>query len=187
MAEPAKLLLGDNKHFERFCQKHKRLRVSGKVDLSMTAPNDEFLTESNRQHPRLRSRALPTLRRINARHLRQVADELRAETINAVAVTGGHLGASLGVIELTVALHYIFDTPNDKLDLGRRPSSLSSQDSDWPQGSNKNIADRRWLYQVLPSVPKANTTASAPPTPRHRYRQVWAWLWHATLPASNIT
>jgi len=47
--------------------------------------------------------------------LPQVADELRAETINSVAVTGGHLGASLGVIELTVALHYVFDTPNDKL------------------------------------------------------------------------
>ena len=42
---------------------------------------------------------------------KQVADELRTETINAVAVTGGHLGASLGVIELTVALHYVFDTP----------------------------------------------------------------------------
>jgi 1-deoxy-D-xylulose-5-phosphate synthase len=55
------------------------------------------------------------LRRINARDLRQVADELRAETVSAVAVTGGHLGASLGVIELTVALHYVFDTPNDKL------------------------------------------------------------------------
>jgi len=55
------------------------------------------------------------LRRINARDLRQVADELRAETINAVSVTGGHLGASLGVIELTVALHYVFDTPKDKL------------------------------------------------------------------------
>ncbi|MBI3702361.1 MAG: 1-deoxy-D-xylulose-5-phosphate synthase [Rhizobiales bacterium] len=55
------------------------------------------------------------LRRINARDLKQVADELRAETINTVAVTGGHLGASLGVIELTVVLHYVFDTPNDKL------------------------------------------------------------------------
>jgi len=55
------------------------------------------------------------LRRINARDLRQVADELRAETISAVAVTGGHLGASLGVVELTVALHYVFDTPSDKL------------------------------------------------------------------------
>jgi 1-deoxy-D-xylulose-5-phosphate synthase len=55
------------------------------------------------------------LRRVNARDLQQVADELRAETINAVAVTGGHLGASLGVVELTVALHYVFDTPTDKL------------------------------------------------------------------------
>src|SRR5579884_253119 len=55
------------------------------------------------------------LRRINAQNLQQVADELRAETINAVAATGGHLGAGLGVIELTVALHYVFDTPNDRL------------------------------------------------------------------------
>ena len=47
--------------------------------------------------------------------LKQIADELRSETINAVAVTGGHLGAGLGVVELTVALHYVFDTPRDKL------------------------------------------------------------------------
>jgi 1-deoxy-D-xylulose-5-phosphate synthase len=47
--------------------------------------------------------------------LRQVADELRRETIDAVAVTGGHLGAGLGVIELTVALHYVFNTPTDRL------------------------------------------------------------------------
>ncbi len=55
------------------------------------------------------------LRTVNEKDLRQVADELRAETINAVAVTGGHLGAGLGVVELTVALHYVFDTPNDRL------------------------------------------------------------------------
>src|SRR4026208_1311280 len=55
------------------------------------------------------------LRRLPEASLRQVADELRAETINAVAVTGGHLGAGLGVVELTVALHYVFDTPNDRL------------------------------------------------------------------------
>jgi 1-deoxy-D-xylulose-5-phosphate synthase len=55
------------------------------------------------------------LRRLQASQLRQVADELRAEVINAVAVTGGHLGAGLGVVELTVALHYIFDTPRDRL------------------------------------------------------------------------
>ena len=55
------------------------------------------------------------LRGLHAKQLRQLADELRAETISAVAVTGGHLGAGLGVVELTVALHYLFDTPNDKL------------------------------------------------------------------------
>jgi len=55
------------------------------------------------------------LRRVNEKDLRKVADDLRAETISAVAVTGGHLGAGLGVIELTVALHYVFDTPNDRL------------------------------------------------------------------------
>ena len=49
------------------------------------------------------------------RALRQLADELRPETIDAVAVTGGHLGAGLGVVELTVALHYVFDTPRDRL------------------------------------------------------------------------
>ncbi len=55
------------------------------------------------------------LRGVDERDLRQVADALRAETINAVAITGGHLGAGLGVVELTVALHYVFDTPNDRL------------------------------------------------------------------------
>ncbi len=55
------------------------------------------------------------LRRLPADQLRRVADELRQETIDAVAVTGGHLGAGLGVIELTVALHYVFNTPEDRL------------------------------------------------------------------------
>jgi 1-deoxy-D-xylulose-5-phosphate synthase len=55
------------------------------------------------------------LRRLEAGQLRQLADELRQETINAVSVTGGHLGAGLGVVELTVALHYVFNTPDDRL------------------------------------------------------------------------
>jgi len=55
------------------------------------------------------------LRRLKPGQLRQLADELRAETISAVSVTGGHLGAGLGVVELTVALHYVFDTPADRL------------------------------------------------------------------------
>src|SRR6187431_495368 len=55
------------------------------------------------------------LRRLDEDQLRQFADELRQETIDAVSVTGGHLGAGLGVVELTVALHYLFDTPRDRL------------------------------------------------------------------------
>lgn len=66
----------------------------------------------------------PLLDQINSPHdmkhlskheLRQLADELRAETISAVSRTGGHLGAGLGVVELTVALHHVFDTPDDRL------------------------------------------------------------------------
>jgi 1-deoxy-D-xylulose-5-phosphate synthase len=55
------------------------------------------------------------LRNFSPEQLRQLADELRAETIDAVSVTGGHLGASLGVVELTVAIHAVFDTPTDRL------------------------------------------------------------------------
>jgi 1-deoxy-D-xylulose-5-phosphate synthase len=55
------------------------------------------------------------IRDFSGDELRQLADELRAETIDAVSVTGGHLGASLGVIELTVALHHVFETPKDRL------------------------------------------------------------------------
>ena len=62
--------------------------------------------------------AAPTpelLRKLKPEQLRQYADELRQETIDAVSVTGGHLGAGLGVVELTTALHYVFDTPRDRI------------------------------------------------------------------------
>src|SRR5690554_2353181 len=55
------------------------------------------------------------LRRLSEAELPALATELRAEVIDAVSVTGGHLGAGLGVIELTVALHYVFNTPDDRL------------------------------------------------------------------------
>ena len=55
------------------------------------------------------------LRALAKDQLPQLADELRQEVISAVSVTGGHLGAGLGVVELTVAVHYVFDTPDDKL------------------------------------------------------------------------
>ncbi len=62
--------------------------------------------------------AAPTpdlLRKLKPEQLRQFADELRLETIDTVSVTGGHFGAGLGVVELTTALHYVFNTPNDRI------------------------------------------------------------------------
>jgi 1-deoxy-D-xylulose-5-phosphate synthase len=71
---------------------------------------------NNPDTPLLDTVPTPTeLRKLQPAQLGQLADELRAEMISAVSVTGGHLGAGLGVVELTVALHYVFDTPRDRL------------------------------------------------------------------------
>src|SRR6185369_3392344 len=68
------------------------------------------------QTPLLDQVKLPAdLRKLDPSQLRQLADELRAEMISAVSQTGGHLGAGLGVVELTTALHYVFETPRDIL------------------------------------------------------------------------
>ena len=55
------------------------------------------------------------LRRLKKDQLKQLSEELREELIDVVSTTGGHLGAGLGLVELTIALHYVFDTPKDKL------------------------------------------------------------------------
>ena len=55
------------------------------------------------------------IKKLNNEELKTLSDEVRSEMIDAVSTTGGHLGAGLGVVELTVALHHIFDTPKDKL------------------------------------------------------------------------
>ena len=55
------------------------------------------------------------LRKFKKDNLKQISNELREELIDVVSETGGHLGAGLGVVELTIALHYVFDTPKDKL------------------------------------------------------------------------
>jgi 1-deoxy-D-xylulose-5-phosphate synthase len=74
------------------------------------------MSEARPATPHLdRIRTPADLRGLGNAELRQVADELRAETISAVSVTGGHLGAGLGVVELTVAIHAVFNTPKDKL------------------------------------------------------------------------
>jgi 1-deoxy-D-xylulose-5-phosphate synthase len=70
----------------------------------------------NSKSPLLDRVTLPSdLRALDESQLRQLANELRSDTIDSVSVTGGHLGASLGVVELTTAIHYVFDTPHDRL------------------------------------------------------------------------
>ena len=74
------------------------------------------MTADRPKTPTLDRVSLPVdMKALSDRELRLLADELRAETISAVSVTGGHLGAGLGVVELTVALHAVFDTPRDKV------------------------------------------------------------------------
>ena len=74
------------------------------------------MTLRNTKTPLLDTIDYPSdLRKLDDGQMWQVADELRAETIDAVSVTGGHLGAGLGVVELTTALHYVFNTPDDKV------------------------------------------------------------------------
>ena len=74
------------------------------------------MSETRPETPLLDRVAVPAdLKGLSNHQLRQLADELRAETISAVSETGGHLGAGLGVVELTVAIHAVFNTPRDKL------------------------------------------------------------------------
>jgi 1-deoxy-D-xylulose-5-phosphate synthase len=76
----------------------------------------EYLLSDASKTPLLdRIRFPRDLKNLSTEQLKQLAGELRSETVDAVAKTGGHLGAGLGVIELTVALHYVFDTPGDRL------------------------------------------------------------------------
>jgi 1-deoxy-D-xylulose-5-phosphate synthase len=82
----------------------------------MTDERQAAMTYQSAPKPLLdRVRTPADLRNFSSAQLAQLADELRQETIEAVSITGGHLGASLGVVELTVALHAVFDTPEDRL------------------------------------------------------------------------
>eukprot|EP00179_Madagascaria_erythrocladioides_P001971 CAMPEP_0198311984 /NCGR_PEP_ID=MMETSP1450-20131203/3539_1 /TAXON_ID=753684 ORGANISM="Madagascaria erythrocladiodes, Strain CCMP3234" /NCGR_SAMPLE_ID=MMETSP1450 /ASSEMBLY_ACC=CAM_ASM_001115 /LENGTH=711 /DNA_ID=CAMNT_0044014907 /DNA_START=60 /DNA_END=2195 /DNA_ORIENTATION=+ len=94
-------------------QEQGQQRRRGRVVCAATPPHD---ARAPRSTPHLDAVDLPAdLRALRRADLDKLAHELRWETINVVAGTGGHLGASLGVIELTVALHYVFRTPEDRL------------------------------------------------------------------------
>lgn len=82
----------------------------------LESSSPDAMTSEKETTPLLNRIKTPSdLRNLQIEQLRSVCDELRHEVIDAVSVTGGHLGAGLGVVELTAALHYVFDTPNDRL------------------------------------------------------------------------
>jgi len=123
------------------------------------------------------------LRKLAPGQLRQLADELRGEMISAVGQTGGHLGSGLGVVELTVALHYVFDTPRDKLvwDVGHQA---------YPHKILTGRRDRiRTLRQAggLSGFTKRSESEYdpfAPPIPPPRSRPPSASRWPTSWPAS---
>jgi 1-deoxy-D-xylulose-5-phosphate synthase len=126
------------------------------------------------------------IRRLRTDQLRQLADELRQETISAVSVTGGHLGAGLGVVELTVALHYTFEHAADRLiwDVGHQA---------YP---HKIVTGRRSRIRTLrqegglSGFTKRSESEYDPfgaPTPRPRSRPGSAWRWRAISPAATTT
>jgi 1-deoxy-D-xylulose-5-phosphate synthase len=107
-------------HLDLFPEKADGLPASASLAAARTARNSwlflRFDVDIATKTPLLDQVNDPAdLRRLNREELKQVADELRRETVDVVSVTGGHLGAGLGVVELTVALHRVFDTPNDKI------------------------------------------------------------------------
>ena len=124
------------------------------------------------------------LRSLQPAQMKQVADELRAEVIDAVSVTGGHLGAGLGVVELTVAIHYLFDTPDDRLiwDVGHQcyPHKILT-------GRRDRIRTLRRAagFRALPSGPSPNMTRSVPGTARPRSRPGLAWRLPISYPMTN--
>jgi 1-deoxy-D-xylulose-5-phosphate synthase len=91
--------------------------LQGRLKLPLPQENTELKNmQATPVTPLLDSAPIPPeLRKLKPEQLPQLAEELRAEMVDAVSQTGGHLGAGLGVVELTVALHYIFDTPRDKI------------------------------------------------------------------------
>ena len=124
------------------------------------------------------------LRRLPKTALKQVADELRTETIDAVSLTGGHLGAGLGVVELTVALALRVRYAARPGHLGCRPSGLSAQDPYGPPRSHPHASADGGLSGFTQRA-RASSTRSAPPIRPPRSRPASAWPWRATSTARH--
>ena len=94
----------------------RRAITMSSMSSSSSSSSSDYLSLAPASTPLLDSVKYPhDLKRMDIKQLKQLSHELRWDTIKSVSKTGGHLGSSLGVVELTVALHYIFDAPEDKI------------------------------------------------------------------------
>ena len=114
------------------------------------------------------------LKRLSTADLNRLAAEIREELIEIVIRNGGHLGASLGTVELTLALHYVFDTPRDKLvwDVGHQAyihKLLTGRRDRFPPSARKAASP------AFSPATRASTTPSAPDTPAPASRPRSAW------------
>lgn len=110
---------------DRFGEQTPRRRSSG-ISASLSEREAEYHSQRP-PTPLLDTVNYPIhMKNLSLKELQQLSDELRSDVIFHVSKTGGHLGSSLGVVELTVALHYVFNTPQDKLlwDVGHQVSKL---------------------------------------------------------------
>ncbi len=120
------------------------------------------------------------LKKLPREKLHQVADELRQYIIDVVSVHGGHFGASLGVVELTTALHYVYNTPYDQLvwDVGHQAYGHKIL-----TGRRDNFVTNR-KYKGLsgfPSAAKVNMTALASAILLPLYPPHWVWRWPPSI------
>lgn len=116
------------------------------------------------------------LRRLDRRQLGPLANELRAFVLDSVSQTGGHLSSNLGTVELTIALHYVFNTPEDRIvwDVGHQsyPHKILT-------GRRDQMGSLRQLDGIsgFRAAARARTTRSAPRTRPRRFRLRLAWPW----------
>ena len=113
------------------------------------------------------------LRQLKVDELPQVCDELRQDIVQELSVNPGHLASSLGVAEITVALHYVYNTPEDRIvwDVGHQAYGHKIL-----TGRREQFCTNRKLGGIKPFPPKANTTLLPAGMPRTLYRQHSVWL-----------
>ena len=127
------------------------------------------------------------IKALNEADLPQLAQEVRDTLIDVLSKTGGHLGPNLGVVELTIALHRVFDTPKDKFRLRRQPSGLRAQDVYRPARSHQHHAAIPGPERISPPHRKRTRLLRRGSCRHGACPPDWAWRWAAICAAAMNT